>query len=143
MKKGDLKNLIKPIVKECIQEVLIEEGLLSNVVSEVVRGMQTVDLVVESGRKTNHVRTERKQNKSHEGNMPHKEKLNERRKKLMESIGSDTYNGIDLFEGTSPLSAKESGGAAAGSIDLGDPKDSGVDISSLVGNATKLWEMMK
>jgi len=40
MKKSDLKQLIKPVVKECIQEVLLEEGLLSNVVSEVVKGMQ-------------------------------------------------------------------------------------------------------
>ena len=142
MKKGDLKNLIKPIVKECIQEVLIEDGLLSNVVSEVVRGMQTVDLVVESGHKTNYARTERKQNKPQEEKRPHKEKLNERRKKLMDSIGSDAYNGIDLFEGTSPLSAKDSGGSP-GSIDLGNPEDSGVDISSLMGDATKLWDMMK
>ena len=27
MKKSDLRDLIKPLVKECIQEVLIEEGM--------------------------------------------------------------------------------------------------------------------
>ena len=47
MKKNELKSLIKPLVKECIQEVLIEEGLLSNIVSEVAKGMQG-NLVVES-----------------------------------------------------------------------------------------------
>ena len=31
MKKADLKKVIKPLVKECIQEVLLEEGLLSNI----------------------------------------------------------------------------------------------------------------
>ena len=46
MNKSDLKKLIKPLVKECINEVLIEEGLLSNVVAEVTRGMQS-GLVVE------------------------------------------------------------------------------------------------
>ena len=40
MKKSDLKQLIKPLVKECIHEVLIEEGLLANVVTEVTKGMQ-------------------------------------------------------------------------------------------------------
>ena len=40
MKKNELKQLIKPLVKECIHEVLIEEGLLANVVAEVTKGMQ-------------------------------------------------------------------------------------------------------
>ena len=38
---------MKPLIKECIHEVLIEDGLLSNVVSEVAKGMQG-NLVVES-----------------------------------------------------------------------------------------------
>ena len=51
MKKADLKKLIKPLVKECIHEVLIEEGVLSNVVSEVARGMQTQGNVVVENKK--------------------------------------------------------------------------------------------
>ena len=47
MKKSDLKHLIKPLVKECIHEVLLEEGLLSNVVAEVAKGLQG-NLVVEA-----------------------------------------------------------------------------------------------
>ena len=39
MKKAELKKVIKPLVKECIHEVLLEEGLLSNVVSEVAKGL--------------------------------------------------------------------------------------------------------
>ena len=50
MKKNDLKKLIKPLVKECIHEVLIEEGLLSSVVSEVTKGLQG-NLVVEKQQK--------------------------------------------------------------------------------------------
>ena len=39
MKKSDLKKILKPIVKECIQEAFLEEGLLSNVIAEVVKGL--------------------------------------------------------------------------------------------------------
>ena len=50
MKKSDLKQLIKPLVKECIHEVLLEEGLLSNIVSEVAKGMQQ-NVIVETRQK--------------------------------------------------------------------------------------------
>ena len=48
MKKNDLKKVIKPLVKECINEILIEEGMLSNIVSEVAQGMRAPALVAET-----------------------------------------------------------------------------------------------
>ena len=40
MKKSDLKRLIKPIVEECVKEIILEkQGLLSNIVSEVAQGL--------------------------------------------------------------------------------------------------------
>ena len=51
MKKSELKKLIKPLVKECINEVLLEEGLLSNIVSEVAKGMQGQTIVSERKKK--------------------------------------------------------------------------------------------
>ena len=30
-----------------------------------------------------------------------------------------------------------------GAVDLGDPRDAGVDISSIMGGASKMWELMK
>ena len=67
--------------------------------------------------------------------------LQEHRKKLLDSIGGDAYNGVDLFEGTAPLStASESRGPSV----LGDdPNDAGVDISSIMGNADKIWQAIK
>ena len=130
MKKADLKKLIKPIVKECIHEVLLEEGLLSNVVSEVAKGLQPQNMVVES-------REPRVQSP------PPRPKTNTtgHRKKLLEAIGRDAYNGVDLFEGTDPAAPHRE--QSAGTVDLGDPKDSGVDISSIMGGASKMWEAMK
>ena len=135
MKKSDLKQLIKPLVKECIHEVLLEEGLLSNVVSEVAKGMQG-NLLAESASTPQPAPQKKKDNTEA------RRKLMEHRKKLLSSINADAYNGVDLFEGTEPMSSRDSG-AAAGQADLGNPNDSGVDISSLVGNASKIWKAIK
>jgi hypothetical protein len=135
MKKNDLKQLIKPIVKECVHEALIEEGLLSNVVSEVVKGMHAAPLV-EVVQKTKTPEFNTASNKSSES----RKKIAAHRKKMLEAIGSDAYNGVDLFEGTSPMTNNE---PRPGTVDLGAPGDSGVDISSLVGNAAAVWKAMK
>ena len=141
MKKSDLKQLIKPLVKECIHEVLLEEGLLSNVVAEVAKGMQG-NLMTETQQRPpealfdNNLQMKRKADDT-------RSKLNERRKKLMDSIGGDAYNGVNLFEGTEALTGYEASQAKGGSVDLGHPQDAGVDISSLVGGASQVWKAMK
>ena len=58
----------------------------------------------------------------------------------MEAVNKDAYNGVNLFEGTEPLPAKQS---AQGSVDMGDPRDPGVDISSIMGTSTKIWQALK
>ena len=141
MKKTDLKELIKPLVKECIHEVLIEEGLLSNVVSEVAKGMQG-NMVVESApppRRQTFEDTSFRENKTKEIN----KRLSEQRRKMMDAIGKDAYNGVNLFEGTEPMYSHEVAQPQAGAPDLGHPSDSGVDISSLVGGASAVWKAMK
>jgi len=144
MNKTDLKKIIKPLVKECIHEVLLEEGLLSNVVSEVAKGMQS-SLIVET-------RTEQRSPPSPpvaERQAPRRKtsetnaKINQHRRRLMDSIGTDAYNGVNLFEGTQPMSEAASGSPKAGSVDLGDAGDAGVDISSLMGGVGKIWQAMK
>ena len=140
MNKPQLKKLIKPVVKECIQEVLIEEGLLTEVVAQVTAGMSRQPIVESKPKKTNDKLFNedlQMQRKTREAN----KKLQEHRKKLLDSIGGDAYNGVDLFEGTKPLSnTRESQGPSV----LGDdPSDAGVDISSIMGNAGKIWQAIK
>ena len=143
MKKSDLKQLIKPLVKECIHEVLIEEGLLSNIVSEVTKGFQQ-NVIVETKQKPKEtlfnedLRMKRKSNES-------RTKLQEHRKKLLDAIGQDSYNGVDLFEGTDALTG---GGGSSNAPRqpsvLGDnPRDAGVDISSIIGDASQVWRALK
>ena len=136
MKKSDLKQLIKPLVKECIHEVLLEEGLLSNVVSEVAKGLQG-NLVVETTT-TRPIQDDSQiiRKKTAETNA----KLEEHRRRMADSIGREAYNGVNVFEGVEPMQHSE---PRPGSPDLGDPNDAGVDISSLMGDASKIWQAMK
>ena len=139
MKKADLKKLIKPLVKECIHEVLIEEGVLSNVVSEVAKGMQgNVVTETKSKKQDDRLFSEDLQMKrsQEEGRL----KLQEHRKKLLEAVSTDAYNGVDLFEGTTPAPTQRE--SAAGSVDLGEPDSPGVDITSLMGGASQVWKQM-
>ncbi len=136
MKKADLKKAIKPLVKECIHEVLLEEGLLSNIVSEVAHGMQN-NLVVETKRAPVEENLDRDIQRKNKQSV----KLREHKKRMLDAIGKDAYNGVDLFEGTSPAPAQTQ--HKPGSVDLGDAGDSGVDISSLVGGASQIWNAMK
>tara|TARA_R110000744_G_scaffold52108_4_gene111830 strand:- start:2214 stop:2645 length:432 start_codon:yes stop_codon:yes gene_type:complete len=142
MKRNDLKTIIKPLVKECINEILIEEGLLSNIVSEVAVGLQG-NLISEAQRTpTQSLRPSPQQDMAVKSKNS-KKQINEYRKKLRDSIGNDAYNGVDLFENTAPLSGYEAAAPKAGSVDLGDPRDSGVEINSLIGDASKIWRAMK
>jgi len=150
MNKSDLKKLIKPLVKECIHEVLLEEGLLSNVVSEVAKGLQG-SLMVEAApahsipavQQTDRRASQSQQASLDAQNEKRKKKMKEQRAKMMDAIGANAYNGVNLFENTEPLSAQERPAAQPGSVDLGSPADAGVDISSLMGGATKIWKGMK
>ena len=143
MNKTQLKALIKPVVKECIQEVLIEEGLLTEVVSQVAAGMNQQPIVENKQKKKNdNLFNEDLQMKRKTQEVNHK--LQEHRKKLLDSIGKDAYNGVDLFEGTEPMKQAGAPGASHRPNVLGDdPNDSGVDISSLMGNASKVWQALK
>jgi hypothetical protein len=111
------------------------------VVAEVAKGMQG-NLVVETQKKSN--------DPLFTASPPQKQKAAETRKRmqehrqnLMKSIGSDAYNGVNLFEGTEAMTAHEAATPKAGAVDLGNPSDAGVDISSLLGGATQIWKAMK
>ena len=135
MNKKELKKLLKPLVKECIQEAIVEEGLLSNVVTEVVKGLgaQTIVESVPAPQKRQVTKPREPQNTD----------LRKHRKQLLEAVSKEAYNGVDLFEGTEPLTRYESTDPKSGGTDLGDPRDSGVDISSIIGNSSKIWDAMK
>ena len=141
MKKTQLKQLIKPLVKECIHEVLLEEGLLTEVVAQVAAGMPRQQLVesAPAPRQTEDMFVKQRAQKATQA----KAKLQEHRKKMMDAIGRDAFNGVDLFEGTEPLRQSGTVNEAHRPSVLGDdPTDAGVDISSILGGSSQIWKQM-
>ena len=146
MKRSELKKMLKPIIKECIKEVMFEDGVLSGIVSEVATGIGGLQLVEARHReKPTAAPNEEKFTEIRQKSLQEqKQKLNDHKQKLLDSIGKDAYNGIDLFEGTTALkSAGPAPGAAPapqGPLANVDPEDSGVDISNLFGSVGRSWQ---
>jgi hypothetical protein len=136
MKKSEFKKLLKPIVKECIRESLLEDGLLSGVISEVVRGLNPKPIVEKQVPKTPPAQSSFTRNLA-------KEQVEENRKKLMEAISSDSYGGVDIFEGVTPMAGQASPEGQAGSPLGGvSSNDAGLDISGIVGIGGKKWKAL-
>ena len=130
MKREELKRLIKPIVKECITESLIEEGILSSVVSEVMKGMTPT--IMESAPVAVSVPVRDNSKALQEAQEIRMQQAKESRRKLLDAIGGDSYGGVDLFEGTSPAPAQQSPQSQA----------AGVDISGIVGIGGHKWKAL-
>jgi hypothetical protein len=137
MNKNELKKILKPLIKECIKEVIFEDGTLSTIISEVVKGTSTQKVVYETQQhkplETQKENTERK-----------RKQILEQKRKMLDAIGRDAYNGVDLFEGTTPARAPMGTSTSphgSKALDGVDPRDPGVDISSL-GVSTGIWKKL-
>ena len=150
MKKSDFKDMIK----ESIKEVLIEDGLLATVISEVAREFRKTapptTIISKPPSPEQEVYEEVTQAKERADAA--RVKLDAMRKNMMESIGKSSYkdiynlNGVNLFEGTAPLASGGTPGSSpspAGALSDVEPTDPGIDISSLVGNAGIWKELLK
>ena len=145
MKKSELKNIIQPIVEECVKDALLSSGLLSKVISEVIAGVQG-GLMTET-RQAAPVQQQAQPapQQRNELGQAEKQKVLENKKKLLDAIGSSSYNGVDVFEGTKPLkkggsASKNSGGYKA--FDGVDPNDPGVNIDGLTNALGNTWKKL-
>jgi len=136
MKKSELKKVLKPLIKECIKEVMFEDGTLSSIIAEVMRGTAAAQAqpIVESRQPTRPV-------SRLETDEEAKSRLDAKRKKLMSSMAKGAYNGVNLFEGTTAAptqSDTQSHGALSGIA----PNDPGIDITALMNKTTAIWQKM-
>lgn len=137
MNKNELKKILKPMIKECIKEVIFEEGTLSTIISEVLKGTSGQRIVTEAATPAPNNDAEIAERK--------RKQLLERKRQVLDSIGKDAYNGVDLFEGTTPLPASRgssSGPAGSGALDGVAPNDPGVDLSSFGISASTMKKLV-
>ena len=130
MNKKELKEVLKPLIKQCIKEVIFEEGVLSSIISECVAGVSGQPIVEKKIKKKKPVDNRQDIN----------EQLERTKKKMLKAMASDSYNGVNVFEGTTPAPGPSSPGANP----LGGyaPGDSGVDISGILNIAGRNWSKM-
>ena len=139
MKKSQLKHVIKPIVKQCLNELLIEQGLLSNIISEVVKGIQPMHQqpthqpmpTVEHQKLLQQQRAELQEQRQ--------QMMKENKRKLLDASGF----GVDVFSGTKPIeeSSDPSNGQASALSGVA-ANDPGVDINGIMAIANRDWGKM-
>ena len=139
MKKSELKS----IIKECVKEILFEEGVLSNLVAEVAFGItKAQQTIVESApvQQNNAVSLNEAREQEQEAR---RKKLLETKRKMLNAMGSSKL--ANVFEGTEPLKQGGQPGKASahGPMSGRDPNDAGVDISGLFGLAGQKWQHLK
>jgi hypothetical protein len=120
MKKSELKN----IIKECVKEVIFEEGVLSGIITEVAQGL--IPLQEHSQHLSSPVISEQNQ-----------QRLKDAKKEVMSAVGRDAYadakkkfSNPSLFEGTQPIPSE---GSPANPLSGLSPDNPGVDISTIPG----------
>ena len=124
MKKSELKN----IIKECVKEVIFEEGVLSGIITEVAQGLGASSVRLQEQHLPQTPTPAASPAASNRG-----------RSEVLSAIGNNGYEEIkkkfknpELFEGTRPAPAP---GEGRGPLSGVAPDDPGIDISNLPGAA--------
>ena len=131
MDKNDLKKLLKPLIKECLTEILMEEGLMK-IVKENVQREPIQEKQASYERQEQQFIKDNTQNK--------KISLQEAKTKLLKEIG---INGFDPFAGSIPPADDETGIIEEDILPekklMPGIQGSGVDISRLMGANKQAW----
>tara|TARA_R100000008_G_scaffold15146_1_gene7342 strand:- start:1481 stop:1924 length:444 start_codon:yes stop_codon:yes gene_type:complete len=146
MKKSQLKQILKPIVKECINEALIEQGLLSNIIAEVVKGLQPIHTQPSVAVPSKQLVFQQQQLKEQRMQLEadKQQQLKEQKRKLLNAAGF----GTDIFAGTEPISggitaeSKDPSSGQAGALSGVAPNDPGVDIAGIMALGGRDWSKM-
>ena len=122
MKTQRLKKALKPLIKECIKEIIFEEGVLSSIIREA-QGSPSKPVIKKEKPFTKFIEKPEKENK----------RLTESRK-AMRKVIAEKLGDFDPFEGTTALSENQASGKPSGdpmaNVESDDP---GTDISNIPG----------
>ena len=140
MNSNDLKKTLKPLVKALVKEAMQEE--LSTVISEIIKQTATTPPIVERKQPAIDPKIQLERAKA-------QQQAQNERKKMLEEISKKSYGGVNIFEGTTPLTkggdineSKNSAPSAADPLSGVDPNDPGVDIGGLL-KLTGGWRQIK
>ena len=138
MKKSELKS----IIKECVKEILFDEGVLSNLVAEVAMGITKAQTLMVETKQTPAPQL-RTQNDIEEENETRRQRLLETKRKMLDAMGNTKMSNV--FEGTVPLKSAgtPSSTVAQGPMAGRDANDAGIDISGLFSVAGQKWKALK
>ena len=133
MKSSELKTILKPLIKQCIKEVILEEGMLSNIVSEVVQGLG-------DSRIDESISLKQEPVSQHLAETKKRQQLKETKDRMAKAIGSDGYNGVNIFEDVKPL--RSSSKSQPGANPLADvaPEDPGINIDGILKIGGARWK---
>ena len=138
MNQNDLTKILKPLVKKLVKEAMQEE--LSTVISEIIK--QTSKPIIETKQQASVVNEDMQRER-----LVEKQKISNERRRMLEEVSKNSYGGINIFEGTTPIASagnpeqrinEKAGDPLADS----DPSDPGVDIGGLL-RMTGGWKKIK
>ncbi len=126
MNKLEFTKLVKPLIKECIKEVIFEDGTLSKIIAEVVKG--TKPLIKESVQVISSKPSQQDNSEQRKKLEAYKQELKQERNVVQEQL-TKQMGGFDPFNGTKPLEAQSApGNQNVSSVIEGDP---GLDMSEI------------
>ena len=123
MKANEFKKILKPLIRQTVREVILEEGLLSGIVTEVAKGLQG-SLVVE------------KKNEIYSSSSEKEEEYERERQRRIKRLNESNKFG-DVFKGTQEIQ-EQSNGPLSGIAS----QDEGVDISAIQRIANGKWKRL-
>jgi nitrogen regulatory protein PII len=129
MKASEFKKILKPLVMQSVKEVLLQEGVLSNIVAEVARGLGNQRIVAEGITVTKNTPDPAEQDRA--------AVLEEQRQERIRKLNESNKFG-DIFAGTREIADNTSQGPLGGV----SPGDKGVDISDIEKIANGRWKTL-
>lgn len=122
MEASEFRKILKPLVLQTVKEVLLQEGVLSNIVAEVAKGLGSP--VVEQTHRDEEIRLK-------------EEKLEKQRQERIKKLNeSNEYDNV--FSGTKAIVE----GGSQGPLASVSSKDHGVDITDIEKLANGKWKTL-
>ena len=123
MKTSEFKKILKPLIRQTVKEVILEEGLLSGIVAEVAKGLQG-SLITEN------------KNEIYSSSPEKEEEYERERQRRIKKLNESNKFG-DIFKGTKEIQEQSNGPLSGVSS-----QDRGVDITAIQTIANGKWKRL-